>query len=218
MTASDGLGGTARSLLIDPSVLLSRRGLEWLASRGSNEAGIVISRGFKQALLEYPDRELRRFLHVRDSGSYPRRRDRLLRLTEDIPTFSYRDVLLANSQMAAIQEGLLGLFPEGEVLADEWAFLQSNSWLVSANRRVLAAFRNAGAVIVEFGRKALDDVIRMSVPERDIPETLTSAFLAKVGGKWVVAGGSLIWLGITLGPLAGPAGLAAPVLIQAFDP
>jgi hypothetical protein len=89
--------------------------------------------------------------------------------------------------------------------------------MVSANRHVLDAFRHAGAVIAEYPRKVLDMAIEAVIPAARIPEVLTPPFLAKVGVKWVVGGG-VAALAATLGPAGALAGLAAPVVIRAFDP
>jgi hypothetical protein len=42
--------------------------------------------------------------------------------------------------------------PLGELRADEWAYLQSNSILATFTRAALDAFRDAGSVILEMGR------------------------------------------------------------------
>jgi hypothetical protein len=61
--------------------------------------------------------------------------------------------------------------PVGDLYADEWAFLQTHSVMLSKLRRPLDAFRDAGAVIVEFGRKTGAKLLEQVIPKEHLPPT-----------------------------------------------
>jgi hypothetical protein len=143
------------------------------------------------------------------------RRERLGGLFAEarVPTFSYRDVQLSPEHAEVLQSlleahELPGLASNG-IYADEWAFLQSQSSLISKLRNPLDAFRDAGSAIVEFGMDFGWKLVRHVIPAEHVPSVLTPAVVAKVGGKWTILGGAYIGGG-TLGGMVG-AGIGGPL-------
>jgi hypothetical protein len=91
-----------------------------------------------------------------------------------------------------------------------WAFLQSQSFLVSKLRHPLDAFRDAGSAIVEFGRDVGRNLIGQVIPADRIPPALTPGLISRAAAKWIVVGGATVGggtLGGVVGTLiGGPAG------------
>ncbi len=89
--------------------------------------------------------------------------------------------------------------------------MQTHSFLVSKLRRPLDAFRDAGSVILEFGQRMEDYLIRQVIPADAVPSVFTPGFRAKVGAKWIVVGGATIGGGTRGGVLGGLGGLGGLV-------
>ena len=130
-------------------------------------------------------------------------------LLTDLPSFSHR---FATFDIPSHEEVRVALLlehgPIGAMYADEWAFLQSQSTLLSKVRRPLEAFRDAGAAIIEFGRKTGVQLIQQVIPKDHLPEALTARILATAAAKWIILGGATVGGG-TLGGVAGTA-IAGP--------
>jgi hypothetical protein len=109
--------------------------------------------------------------------------------------------------------------PDAEILADEWAFLHSGTWMAAARRRSINAFRDAGAVVVEYGRRLRDEIVQAVVPSAHVPSVLSADFLTRVAVKWLILGGVAAEAAPLIGPTFGTiAGLAAAPVVRAFDP
>ncbi len=116
--------------------------MDWLEEDGDARARIVISAAFRQALPTASVDFFYPFLQDYEAleALQPRRR-RLLALLEGVDSFSSSAVTLPQQDAE-----VLGRLIETNqmVFADEWTFLQSQSWMASELRSALDAFRDAG--------------------------------------------------------------------------
>jgi hypothetical protein len=114
------------------------------------------------------------------------RRGDIWELLSVMSTFSAQGVQLAEHD----EEVLLTLLERGDpvslMIADEWAFLQSHSWAVAKLPVMLDAFRDAGAAIVQYGRKLRDEMIKTVIPQNGAPPAMTPQLLATAAAKWIV--------------------------------
>jgi hypothetical protein len=125
-----------------------------------------------------------------DVVAFDQNRQRLLNDLRDVPSFSHvEDVHLSPEAMEVLRALVLSDDPVDALHADEWAFRQSHSFLISKLRRPLEAFRDAGCAIVELGRKTRDRLIRGVIPDEHFPAVLTPQLMARVAVKWIVVGG-----------------------------
>jgi hypothetical protein len=222
-----------RHFFVDPSILLSDSGLAWLEENPQAHRDIVVSANFVQSIQGRSQRLSSAFLPHSQVQSLAENRERLLGVLADVQTFRFQDADLEREQ-ARVRDNLLAIDdPDSAALADEWAYLQSQSWGINRFRPVLAALARAGAVVVEYGRRARDEAIQAAIPQRSIPERLTPQFLARVGAKWLVLGGAAAGGAVAGGVIGtavlGPVGVAAGaggafianqgsrVLLRAFD-
>jgi hypothetical protein len=193
--------------MVDPSLLLSEEGLAWLEEDENVPSGIIIPAVFAEWLGGQRDLDIGALVSPDDLELAYDRRSRLVEVLGDFTAFSYRDERLSDRSAQAVLEALLlqnadGL---GELRADEWAFLQSHSVLASKLRGPHDAFRDAGATIVEFGRKVGRKLIGKVIPAERIPPVLTPGVIAKATIKWIVVGGA----GVGGGTLGGVIGTVA---------
>ena len=190
-------------ILVDPSFLCSGDGLEWLEADPDLRMVAVAPRTLVELLLGGDDYELRALLAPEDAERFSDRRDRIETVLREIGSFSHREVALGPR---SVEEVRLSLVAErtlsGEVHADEWAFLQTHSAMLSKLRRPLDAFRDAGAVIVEFGRKSGAKLLQQVIPKEHLPPSVTKKLIATAAVKWIVLGGASVGGG-TLGAVAG---------------
>ena len=123
-------------------------------------------------------------------GSYPSKRERLLGLLDGMDVFSHREVDLPN-QIARVTQTIDQLpLPAASVFADEWVYLHSHSWMATRLRTPLDVFRDAGAAVVEYGRRVRDQFIEAVVPTGHIPAVITAPYFAtRIVPKWLVIGG-----------------------------
>ena len=225
--------GTAHQFFVDPSILLSDPGLAWLEEDLQARQDIVVSANFVESIRNRPQRLSSVFLPPSQAQLLWESRERLIPVLEGVQRFHFRDAVLDTDQ-GKVLENLLGINDlDSDTLADEWAYLQSQSWGISRFRPVLIAFARAGAGVVEYGRHARDEAIQAAVREQSIPAKLTPPFLARVGAKWLLLGGATaggaVLGGIVGSVLLGPVGVAAAggtafmagqggrVLLRAFD-
>ncbi|HXF31887.1 MAG TPA: hypothetical protein VN522_10220 [Solirubrobacterales bacterium] len=207
-------------LMLDPSFLFSAEGIAWLKEEVRRSEEIVISSAFARWLRSGdPADEVIDLVHPEDRAGIDRRRAELFELLRGTPAFGAEGAELAEQDeevLLALQEpgGLVG-----EILADEWAFLQSHSWALSKVHLPLDRFRDAGAVVLEYGVRLRERMISTVIPQKGAPPAVTPGLLAKASAKWLVVGGAGVggaFLGPVVAGLVG-SGVAVPV-VQAFDP
>ncbi len=209
------------SLLVDPSILLSEEGLTWLEEDAQSRTNVVISEVFANTLQEANALDLRALVAPEDAEHLDRRLERLVPLIPSLATYGYRpgeDELSPESRDVAV--ALYNTLTEGTewaVYADEWAFLQSYSAMISKTDQPLSAFGRSGAAIVRYGRRFRDRFLAV-VGIDEMPSNVTPEFLAKVGGKWLTIGGSAIGGAVVLFPVGAALGPVAIPVVQAFDP
>ena len=204
-------------LMLDPSFLFSADAVSWLREDQGARDGIVIPAAFEDWLYgDARNADISFFVAPDDRDEYWARLGDLRDLLSGVAAFGQENVQLSDPD-EAVRSALLELGgTPGRILADEWTFLESNSWAVSKLRRPLDAFSDAGSVIVQFGRKSRDNLMTLVVKKEDVPEVLTKKFLAQVSVKWLLLGGAAV--GVALVPVAAPAGLLASPVLQAIDP
>lgn len=156
------------------------------------------------------------FLAEEDRSVFYDSREPISAFVAEIPTFSHEGVRLTPWDEDVRQALLEEESPNREILADEWTFLSSHSWMAAKLHYALDKFRDAGAVVVTYGQRLRDEMIQAVVPSRNIPDALTPVFLAKVGVKWIVVGGPTA--GSVFFPPAAFGSIAAVPIVRAFDP
>jgi len=212
--------------MADPYILIRKDSTKWLPSFASD---LAVSATFYRRLEADPaglESDLYRGVwpYSHPTGSLVDRRRELLEILRRVELVSYEGIDLPDNQVEVRDALAEGDGWYGRILADEWAFLQSRSSMISSRRRVLDAFRKAGASVVEHGRRTRDRFIQMVAPG-ELPSVITPVFLAKVGVKWLIVGGATAG-GSFVGSVAGAgfaaagslAGLASLPMVQAFDP
>jgi hypothetical protein len=207
--------------MVDPSLLLSQEGFTWLAEDPAARTGVVISSESARWVRGEVDIRPTDLLAREDLQGFVQRRASVSDLLGDLDTFSYGQV---ESQLSAPHNSVLRSLvdsadlslsiAERHLYADEWAFLQSQSVLLSKLRRPLDAFRDAGSFIIELGRRTGRNLIYQVIPKENVPTVLTPGFIAKATAKWIVvagaSAGSGTLAGIAASAIGGPiAGLAA---------
>jgi hypothetical protein len=211
-------GDEPHQYMVDPSMVLSDSWLTWVEEEANEDEirEVVVSQALLAQLREVRDRAFFPWLPEDHQEDYLVYRERALDLIEgrDIRSFSFDEVDLPDELRAV----LVALLETGDrdagTLADEWAFLKSQSWLLSANHVSTDAFRRRGASVVRITHRFTRALAKQVISKEKIPERFTPRFLAKVGAKWVVwgtattAGGVGGGVGGTLiaGPIGGLAG------------
>jgi hypothetical protein len=204
-------------LLLDPSILVSRTGLSWLRGGAYDPHAYVVSARLRDLALDW--RALAWFSSLRDARIMRERSAELASLIGGLPVFSYETVALspdANAIRGSILDhpGLIS-----EVIADEWTFLQSQSWFLARLRKTADRFVRAGASLVDHPVEVLERMlVEHVVPAEHIPATLTPANWAAVGAKWIGVGGASV-AAHAFGPLiALGTEIAATKIVRMFDP
>jgi hypothetical protein len=200
-------------LMVDPSFLLAEDGLVWLEEEADG-VQIVVPATMVALLRGEFDLDPAVVLASEDVEGFLDRRERALALVERIDAFGQRQSPpLRPPPLEEVRRTLLASeSPVGELRAEEWVFLQTNSVIVSKLRHPVESFRDAGAVIVEYGRKAGHKLLTQVIPEDHIPAHVTNGLLAKAAGKWILVGGAQAGGG-TLGGLLGHA-VGGPIVAR----
>jgi hypothetical protein len=199
-------------LLLDPSVLLAPRSFKLLSQlvRGEWTDNLFVPATFRAVVLETPiDSLLWRYFGPqpgpRSSGG--RRRGWESSLRQPIPTRDAiaswlersavsvysptRDEIAAarSAQTLEVAEALAGAypFPVGQILLEEWLFLQSRSWFASRRKWVFGRFVWAGGVAIDVGRRGYDAALARARSE--LPQLMTRRG-AKGIARWVARSGS----------------------------
>jgi hypothetical protein len=217
--------------MIDPSLLLTESGLAWFINVASDRVvtkSAVVSESFYWALTEGPDDMLLPFVGRRDREIVKLARRRLPVLLERIDKFSYRTTENTTPEVQAVRDAVLRTGrPEADIVADEWTYLVTKSWLIAKRKAFLSRVKRAGANVVEITGRCADEyrerlirrLIASVIPHDEIPDVLTRSDWSRIGIKWVIYGGAVAgehaaagWIGAAAGGL-----LTGPV-IQAIDP
>jgi hypothetical protein len=198
-------------LMVDPSLLLAASAGEIFEQAAAMGVEIVVAETFAAALENRIDFDLEQLLAPEDLESIDTRLEyaRELLATGRLITFSAAGVDLAGDAADVLIELLSADQPVSHIDADQWAFLHTNSWLGAKLRRPLDAFRDAGAVILEVGRKQGLKMISEVIPSDQIPPNLTRNLIVKAAAKWLVVGGASFGGG-TLGGALGHAVFGPP--------
>jgi hypothetical protein len=194
-------------LMTDPSFLLSASGFTWVQDQAVRRS-IAVPAAFGEWLTGQRDLDIEPLIAPDDLEAVGDRRPRLVETLADFTLFSYAD---AGSQLPReVQTVLRNLLESedglGRLYADEWAFLQSQSNLLSKIRHPIDAFRDAGAAVVEVGRRTRDVLVTKVIKPEHVPPVLTPGLVGKVAAKWLIVGGAAVGggtLGGVLGTLAG---------------
>lgn len=199
------------TLMLDPSTLLSEEGPELIAANLEMGVEVLISRHFGAWLEGAFDLDPRELLAPEDAELVGQRLERLREMDAlaRLRRFGSVDARL-NRPSATVLDGLIdGDSVANLIWADEWAYLQSNSLLGSKARHPLDAFRDAGAAIVEFGKRAGLNLIADVIPRDHIPASIDRGLIGRAALKWIVVGGVAAGGG-TLAGIAG-ATLGGPI-------
>lgn len=208
-------------LMLDPSFLFSEEGISWLQEeRNVRQEEVVVSSAFVRWLHSpEPVEDVIVLVDADDRKEVDERRAALFQLLRGSPTFSSDGVDLERGD----EEVLFALREPGgivaDILADEWAFLQSHSWALSKMHFPLDRFRDAGAAVLEYGRRLREEMVSVVIPQKGAPPAVTRRLLAKSSAKWLIVGGAGAG-GALLGPVGAGilgSGVAVPA-VRAFDP
>jgi len=140
----------ADRLMLDVSLFLTEQGVTWLQEQDRIKSRLVVSAAFSEALPTLPDDVLLRFADrdQRDFLSYAR--EVLPRALEGVERFSYREIRSLPRTHERVRRRLLeNETVEGEVLADEFVYLVTQSWLLAKTRRMLDELKRAGVRVRE---------------------------------------------------------------------
>jgi hypothetical protein len=204
--------------MADPSLLLASRTL--LRDPPRN---LIVSRAFATAVAEGQLEQIAPFLPpvvVRSKydsdDSLAAWREAAMPSLSQIETFSADDQDLADDVDAILRQIRELQTPAAAILADQWVYLATRSWLASKTRFGLDKIRESGAEVHEYTRrriailqdrfaersKAVGERVAevrarlvveliMEVTGKQPPEPLTPRFIAKVGIKWIAYGTSV---------------------------
>lgn len=75
------------------------------------------------------------------------------------------------------------------ILIEEWLFLNKYSWIVSKTKKTFKAFNQAGAVSIEFSKKAIDTIIRKTLKKKET-ELVNTHDKLRALAKWSAVGGA----------------------------
>jgi hypothetical protein len=200
--------------MIDPSILISWRGLKWLESDRAGREAVVIPAAFFNLLFNPTES---RFLPPLEPSAGEITLPRLRSALEGAQLFEGRDVELPDS-VDAVRQALLSLRGyDYRIFADEWAYLHSQSWMIARTERALRAFRRAGAGVLQFGRRLRNEFVDVVIPRQTGPRIISRQFLTIVGAKWLVVAGAAAAGGALGGIGGGVVGLPAVPIVRAFD-
>jgi hypothetical protein len=176
-------------LMLDPSFILSKEGLTWLEGEGAADVhSFAVSARFYQALrLGEPDA-----LEWFARSAKPPQAGAVLELLGPVRRFSYMHVDLVDARVRAVHSRLASRAtdPVAEILRDEWAFMQTQSWLGAKSRQTFEAFAAAGARIKPVPRQLVRQFVRRTLKKEHLPPRIPLEMLMRTGLKWIGVGGS----------------------------
>jgi hypothetical protein len=215
---------SSNTFMADPSLLLSPSGM-WLPENPEVRDALVISGAFYSALAERQVEKLTPYFT--SLRTLEEQRSVLLPVLGDLRFFSAHEATDLSDEVTRVRRNLLDSpNPAAEILADEWVYLATESWLASKRRYVLDKLRVAGAATKEYRERLDMRVVEAMIPEGEIPPVLTTELLRTARIKWLlycgVVGGASAG-GAAIGGVPGAAagavlGVLSQPLIQAFDP
>jgi hypothetical protein len=193
------------SVMIDPSLLFAANGSDWLRLNREAEVEVVVPRIVAEWLDGAGDLEPSLLLAPEDVEMLDPRLEEIRELaSEGLRVIDHREISLDAISNETIERLHESGDPAADVWADEWAYLQTSSWLTAKLRRCLDAFEAAGVAIVEFGQEVGVELIEEVIPARHLPQSINRSVILKATVKWVVVGGAHA-LGGTVGAVAGSA-------------
>jgi hypothetical protein len=208
--------------MVDISLLLTDAGATWIEESEYARSAAFVSAAFYEALREPSEAMLLRFADPEQRDFVRLAREVLPSRLEAVEKFSHQSIPRLPGRQEDVRQRLLAVGGlEGEILADEFVYLVSNSWLLAKTRRLIDELKRAGARVVEYvgehGEPLLRQVIAQVIPEEKLPKELTQEVIAKAGVKWVIVGGTKVGL-LHAPPVAKLAGHLVKPLLKAFDP
>jgi hypothetical protein len=206
-------------ILLDPSIILREDAFPWIAE---SPQLFVVSSAFRGQLAEGQILPGSQLLPPGANSVTNEHVDRILTLLDQggIQLFSYYDADLPTDRSRVVAEILRDSGdPADMVDAEQWVYLQTQSVAFALRRRMLDAFKRAGAVVEEFGRNVLDEAIARVIPAKHLDRYSPQELVTRGLIKWVIVGGfgaAAGFFGNIPGAIAGT-GLA-DVLVRAVDP
>jgi hypothetical protein len=204
-------------VMIDPSLLLTASGSAWVSS---NVSDLVISGMFMHLLDTQPEQTVAR-LGVPEH-EWNETISRMFRVAPN--PYSPRGLASADFQagIEVVENELAGSGFLGPVFAEEWRFLNTESWLFSGRRWVVDQLHKAGGAVLEHGRRASRNLIRQMIetviPADSIPPQVDSALAVRTGVKWILVGGATVGLAPVSAPISAATGILGIPFVRAFDP
>jgi len=192
-------------LMVDPSVLGSATGLEWfLTVRDIGD--LVVPATFVTATQEGLGSRARSFFGLKtlEQPEYQRAWDSATARLASVASFETRQGPLSD-EAEEIRESLLRSlnYPLGQILAEEWTFLNTQSWIGSRLLRPFSTFFRHGASFVQVGWRRIA-ARTLKLPREITNQPLTGIQHTRAVFKWVAAGGAdaLILMGIPPTPVS----------------
>lgn len=201
-------------LLVDPSLALSASGTRWLQEPGV-ASSIAVSARFYELLRTKSWQAFTAFGESVDQARW----SGLIDTLQGARHFSFEEAADLRQDLLQIRQHLLeSNEPTAPVYADEWVFMQTQSWIGAKTRAFADAFQRAGATAVNTGRGALDAVVKktLKIPDADVPPQITGQMIARTGLKFLAGGGPPI-LALLNPPAGAVVGLFAGVFLN-LDP
>ena len=186
----------ASQLLLDPSILMTRRGLESVSSLWANRrpVDVWIPESFAITIHDGNANDLEQLYRFFGRRKTSPSRDMLTEF-----------LLLTQNHQWKVSEKDRDILPEfkavlysqaknrlvADILFEEWMFLRTQSWIASRTKRVFKAFIRAGAASVELGRQGLEKVVArtLKISTEEPPPILTKGRVLKTATKWIAVGG-----------------------------
>lgn len=194
-----------QSMMIEPSLLFSEHGIEWVRRSLETDVELVVPSIVYEWLGGVGDLDPSLLLAPEDAEMFEANLAAIGEFGPDVlRSFNHRQAAIDSSAQLVANRLLASEDPAANTWADEWAYLQSHSWLAAKLRRCLDAFEAAGAAVVEFGKEVGIDLIEEVIPPEHLPRSIDAEVILRATAKWMVVGGSHA-LGGTVGSIAGAA-------------
>ncbi len=105
-----------------------------------------------------------------------------------------------------------------DILLEEWSFLVGQSWIAARTKKAFAAFKRAGAVVVDFSGQKVDSIVSRTLRHGRLPGPATLTHLGRIraAAKWIAVGGSPV-AGL-IDPIIAVVASAGTGVFLLFDP